>query len=530
MPIVSSKGLTPFTGSFKENELKHFYRRTHFGMSRMDLANHSSKTLAQMLSLTLTASPDPSPPVNHYENLITDPTTKEPTIPYGTTWVNTAPIKPEINGWKIRSFKSWLIQNFMKDDTITEKMTFFLHSFLPITHDVNDPRFLYFNYKTLRSNALGNFKTLIKQVTLDPGMLVFLNGDRNQKNAPDENYGRELQELFTVGKNFLPIYSEEDIRQSARVLTGYQIDYSTATYKFTPSRHDTNDKQFSSYYNNALITGRSGAAGETELDDLLNMIFAKNDVALHFCRKLYKFFVYYEIDETVETNVIVPLANLFRTGNYEILPVLQALFSSEHFFDSDTYGSMIKSPVDYILGQVKEMEISLPDNSNIETQYEIYADLLSYCSLLRQEPYDPPNVSGWEAYYQAPLFHETWITTDTIANRNKLSTYLVVGYTRRSFRVGMDLVGFTSKFSNPEDPNILIDEALAWLHTIPPTPELKAYLKTILLYGQSQDYYWSNWWSDHINDPTDVAKKKIVTDLLTLFYKYIIELAEYHLI
>lgn len=530
MPIVSSKGLAPYTGSFKANELKHLYRRTHFGMSRTDFNNHSSKTLAQMLSAILVATPEPAPPLNHYENLLSDPTTKEPAIPYGMTWVNTVPTKPEINGWKIRSFKSWLLMNFLSDDTITEKMTFFLHSFLPITHDVNDPRYLYFNYKMLRANCLGNFKTLIKSVSLDPGMLVFLNGDKNQKIAPDENYARELQELFTIGKDFTPIYSEDDIKQAAKVLTGYQINTVGPTYKFTSSRHDTSDKQFSSYYGNKIITGKSGAAGETELDELIDMIFANNDVALHFCRNLYKFFVYYEIDATVEANVIVPLANMFRTGNYEILPVLQTLFNSEHFFDTDTFGSMIKSPVDYMLGQVKEMEVKLPPNTNIETQYEVYNDLNSYCALLRQEPYDPPSVSGWEAYYQAPLFHETWITTDTVANRNKLSYYLIVGYTKRGFWVGTDLIDFTKKFTNPSDPNVLIDEALAWLHTISATPELKAFLKTILLFGQSQDYYWSNIWDDHINSPTDAVKKKRVTDLLSSFYKYILELAEYHLI
>jgi hypothetical protein len=191
---------------------------------------------------------------------------------------------------------------------------------------------------------------------------------------------------------------------------------------------------------------------------------------------------------------------------------------------------MIKSPVDYLLGQMKEMEVILPNNSNIETQYEVYADINSNCALLRQEPYDPPNVAGWEAYYQAPLFHESWITTDTIGNRNKISTAYLIGYTKRSFKISTDLVDFTKKFSNPENPNVLIDDALAYLHTIPPTPELKAYLKNILLYGQAQDYYWSNWWTDHINSPADTAKKKIVTDILTLFYKYIVELAEYNLI
>jgi len=529
MPIVSTKGINAYTGSFSEKELKHLLRRTNIGINRQMIQSYSGQTLSQVLNSILTLSPEPSPPLNYYENQINPTTYKESNIPYGTTWVNTTPTHPEINFLKIKSFKSWLIQNYFKDTTITEKMALFLHSFIPISHDVSDPRFLYFNYKMLRANSLGNFKTIIKNTLLDPGMLRYLNGDKNQKNSPDENLARELQELFTLGKGYSPIYSEDDIKAAAKVLTGYQINNTTATYTFNSTRHDSNNKQFSSFYNNTIITGKTGTAGEQELDDLLTMIFSKNEVALHFCRKLYGFFVYYDIDVVVEANVIKPLANIFRNSNYEILPVLQALFASEHFYDTDTYGSHIKCPIDYMIGQFKEMEIAMPDASNIETQYDVYFDVLSYASVLRQEPYDPPNVSGWEAYYQAPLMHENWITTDTIANRNKLSVYLLIGYTKRSFRVQADLINFTKGFSNPSDPNILINDAVAFLHTIPANSDLKAYLKTILLFNQSTESYWTDAWNNHINNPTDAAKKKIVTDLLMPFYKYIVELSEYQL-
>lgn len=529
MPIVSSKGLSAYTGSFGEKELKHLLRRTRFGISRQNVTAYNGQTLNQVLSTILTPSAEPAPPLNHYESII-DPAYKESSIPYGSTWVNTTPQFPEINFQKISSFRSWLAINYYNDTTITEKMALFLHSFIPITHDVGDPRFLYQNYKMLRANCMGNFKTVIKSSLLDSGLLKYLNGDVNQKNAPDENLARELQELFTLGKGFTPIYNETDVKEAAKVLTGYQIDRLTGLVKFTSSRHETANKTFSAYYNNTVITGKSGAAGQDELDDLLNMIFQKNDVALHFCRKLYGFFVYYDIDSTVESNVIVPLANIMRTNNYEILPVIQALFASEHFFDADTYGSHIKSPIDVIFGQFKEMEIALPNNSDLLQYYTVYSEMFTGSYVLRQLPYDPPNVSGWEAYYQKPLMHENWITTDTIANRNKFSVYYLIGYSKRSFKIGVDVINFTKGFSNPSDPNILIDDAVGFLHTIPLTNDLKAHLKTILLYGQAQDYNWTNAWNDHINNPTDTNKKKLVTDLLTLFYKYILELAEYHLI
>lgn len=524
MYIVSNKGLANFAGAFGTKETKHLLRRTQFGIQRQDTTRFNGQSLTQALNDILTLSPEPAPPLNYYQSIKNDSD-----VPLGQTWVN-AKQNPEINFLRVMSFKSWLIMNYFRDTTITEKMAIFLHSFIPISHDVGDPRLLYLNYKMLRANCLGNFKTIIKNSLLDGGILRYLNGDVNQKNSPDENLARELQELFTLGKGFTPIYNESDVKQAAKVLTGYQIDNNTANTIFNPNRHDTSNKTFSAYYNNTVIQGKTGMAGADELDELVNMIFQRNDVALHFCRKLYGFFIYYYIDDTVENNIIKPLADIMRNNNYEILPVLQAFFSSEHFFDTDTYGSHIKSPLDFLIGQFKEMAVAMPDNSDVLKQYEVYGDIVTYSALLRQNPYDPPNVSGWEAYYQKPLLHENWITTDTIANRNKLSVYLLIGYTKRTFRVQVDMINFSKGFSNPSDPNILITEALDFLHTIPATSELKAHLKTILLFGQSQDYYWTNAWNDHINNPNDATKKKLVTDLLTMFYKYILELAEYQLI
>src|SRR4051812_47350170 len=138
-------------------------------------------------------------------------------------------------------------------------------------------------------------------------MLRYLNGYLNTNTAPDENYGRELQELFTVGKgadNASPLFSEADVKAAARVLTGWTLNINTNSAVFIPSRHDTSNKPFSSYYNNTTVTGRTGTtAGDLELDDMLAMIFSNNDVALHICRKLYRWFVYYDIDAATETNV-----------------------------------------------------------------------------------------------------------------------------------------------------------------------------------------------------------------------------------
>src|SRR5205085_8302706 len=132
-----------------------------------------------------------------------------------------------------------------------------------------------------------------------------------------------------VGKdaNGNPQYTEDDVKEAARALTGWRNDLVGTTSAngynslFQSNRHDTNNKVFSSWYGNATITGQSGTAGANELDDLMNIIFQRTEVAEFICRKLYRWFVYYEIDAATETNVIQPLAVIFRSNNYDIIPV-----------------------------------------------------------------------------------------------------------------------------------------------------------------------------------------------------------------
>src|SRR6185436_6355689 len=209
-----------------------------------------------------------------------------------------------------------------QDRSLREKMTlFWANHFGTETVDVAISGFMYKHHNLLRQSALGNFKQLIKAVTIDPGMLRYLNGYLNTNTAPDENYGRELQELFTIGKdpvNNQAPYSEDDVKNAAKVLTGWRINGTTFVSFFDGNRHDATNKQFSAFYNNTIITGRTGANGALETDDLLTMIFTKNEVAEFIVRKLYRWFIYYKIDAAAETNVIQPLAAIFRSSNYDI--------------------------------------------------------------------------------------------------------------------------------------------------------------------------------------------------------------------
>jgi uncharacterized protein (DUF1800 family) len=388
----------------------------------------------------------------------------------------------------------------------------------------------YQNNQLLRSNCLKNFKSLVKDITLDPAMLIYLNGERNSKSAPDENYSRELQELFTLGKGPESKYTESDVIAGAKVLTGWRISRTTGIVYFESSRHDTSDKVFSSYFNNHTVNGKTGQEGTTELDDMLNMIFAQNEVANHIVRKLYRWFVYYEIDENTERNVITPLANIFRNSGYEIKPVLEALFSSEHFFDTANRGAIIKSPADLTLGITRTFDIPMPGADDYVDQYTAWNRLLSITALTQQDIGDPPSVSGWPAYYQIPQFHELWINSDTISNRNKISDALAAnGYSVGSTRLKIDPLHFAKKLDNASDPNLLINELIEMMHTLDVDQNQREFMKSILLSGQVNDDYWTQAWNEYLNDQNNTTKANIVSSRLSSLYKYLMNLSEFQL-
>jgi uncharacterized protein (DUF1800 family) len=193
------------------------------------------------------------------------------------------------------------------------------------------------------------------------GNAALPNGYLNIASAPDENYSRELLELFTIGKGPGSQYTENDVKEAAKALTGWQINGTTYTSFFNSNRHSAANKTFSSFFNNRVITGRTGTtAGQLELNDLLTMIFNTQECAKFIVRKFYRFFVYYVIDAATEANVITPLADIFRTNNYEIKPVLSTLLKSEHFFDKWNQGCFIKAPADHVIGAVREMNAQFP--------------------------------------------------------------------------------------------------------------------------------------------------------------------------
>ena len=528
-------GLQPYAGSFGAPELRHLLRRTLFGATKADMAYFSGKSVTEVINELLNpTAPLPAPPVKEYV-VAASTLVPDTNIAAGTTWVGDLNNDGTIASYRRASFKKWWVGNLVNQDrSIREKMTLFWHNhFATEMNDVSNAQYIYKHHHLLRTSALGNFKTLTKNVTLDPAMLVYLNGQLNTAAAPDENYAREIQELFCCGKGPDSLYSEADVKAAAKVLTGWRNNATTLIAYFTASRHDATNKTFSSFYNNTVITGRNSATGgEQELDDLLNMIFATQEVAKYMCRRLYRWFVYYDIDDTVEQNIITPLANLFRSSNYEILPVLDKLLKSEHFFDALSSGCVIKSPAELVIGFCRESEIAFQPDTDYFTNYGFYNYLVSWMNNMQQSIGDPPDVSGWKAYYQEPQFNEVWINSDTLPKRNQFTDTMVVsGYTFNSKKIQLDPLAYARTFSNPGDPNLFIAELTERLLGLDISATSKAQLKKdILLNGQSLDIYWTQAWDLYISTPTNAANTTSVRTKIRDLVKYLMNLAEYQLV
>lgn len=527
-----ASGLEPYAGKWDQRHASHLLRRALFGFSRADLAKALTLTASSCVDALLDAADtEPGPPLS------TDP--NDPT-PVGTTWTVSA-YDSTLNSTRRRSLQNWWMailagQGF----SLREKMTLFWHNHLATELDaVGDARYAWMHHSLLRANALGNFRDLIKRVTVDPAMLQYLNGDSNTNANPNENYGRELQELFTIGKgpeiaagNYTN-YTEDDVKAAARALTGWRDVRDADAAEFLAAKHDGKDKQFSAAYGNAVIAGRSGAdAGTQELGDLVDLIFAQAETAKYFCRKLYRWFVYYDIGADVEANVIAPLAEQLRKGGFEVKPVLATLLKSAHFHDAANQGCFIKTPLDVVAGGLRQMGIALPDGSDPLKQYALMQALVGEATRMGLEIGNPPNVAGWPEFYQIPVYYEAWINSDTLPRRVQYSDKLASAkgygyYTDKSF-LSADALGMAAATSDPGTAETIVAEWAALLFPIDPTDNQLKYLKDILLNGLP-DYEWGVEWDAYAAAPSDAAKIKPVETRLRALLTAMTEMAEYQL-
>lgn len=533
VPASIDLSLKRYKRSWSDIQAAHLLRRTLFGAKREDVAYFSQRSLKKTIrELIYTESAVPPPPINNYN----DDKYTDPEIAAGADWTVSVKYDGMNNFRRKNSFKSWWFGLMLRQDrSIREKMVLFWHNhFVTETNTVDNALFCYKYNVLLRQHALGNFKELVKAMTTEPAMLRYLNGYANTKKAPDENYGRELQELFTVGKGPGSHYTEMDVKAAARVLTGYTVNYKTYTSSFDPKRHDEGDKQFSGFYDNHVIRGVKGTTAIDELDQLIDMIFSREEVSKFICRKLYRFFVYHAIDATTEKNVIEPLAALFRKKGYAIQPVLETLLSSRHFFDAANYGAMIKSPVDLTVGLCREFNVLFPESAEYVDQYGFWEQVRNQAAGLQQNIGDPPNVAGWQAYYQEPEYDKLWISSDTLPKRNQFTDRMInYGFGRNGKKIGIDVIAFAAGLPHPENPDLLIADTVRSLYSVEvPAEELQAMKTSILLsglVGMASDHYWTNAWNNLQQKPDDKANRNVVTNKLKALFRHLMDKPEYQL-
>jgi uncharacterized protein (DUF1800 family) len=419
--------------------------------------------------------------------------------------------------------------------SIREKLTLFWHNHF-VAENPN-PHREYYYMDILRKNALGNFKELTKQITIDPNMLIYLSGNENQNTSPNENYSRELLELFTIGKGVsvgngdYTNYTEEDVVQIAKVLTGWRARWirheDPLNSYFTNNRHTEGSKTLSHRFNNAVIAEN----GANEYKDVIDVIFQQEECSRFITRKLYRWFVKETITDELETNIIEPLAKIVRDNNYDITPALKVLFSSEHFFEN-TF-CMIKSPVDLMLSVTKSLLYEAPKTS-VEDEYYFAYLLYLAATDLEQSIFHHPDVAGWKAYYQEPLFYRTWVNTYTLPKRLEFCKIIVTGgkltIDKKNYTVPplVPVLLVASKIENAEDPNMLIKELANQLFNYAISQNQVDNLKEFLIQGLP-DFEWTVEYSDYLANPSDNGLKASVESKLRNLIGTMVQMSEFQI-
>ena len=462
---------------------RHILSRTLFGFTKNDVDFALTKTLDDFVDNYLLANQ-------------TQPSTPT-TIDTNSEWVTLLydPTDPNNNTNFARYFTSliywWLNLMLNKGYSIQERLVLFLHNhFVSEANTVRIPQFMYLQNKLFRDYALGNFLALTKNVTIDPAMLLYLNGAQNTKNTPNENYARELMELFTLG---IGNYTEDDIHNSAKALTGWRINNGTLTSFF--------DKNFFADVTKTFL----GQTGNFGYEDIVNIIFShvdssSNPVAAQFiCRKLYKEFVYYQPHANGEI-YISQLADLFKTNNYELKPVLSTLLKSQFFHSPDIRGAKIKSPIHFLLTVLKQFSIN--------TNNDILAYVRSASALLSQDILNPPDVRGWQG-------QRNWISTTTYPQRNTITDSIINGRKIGTTTLKVDVVAYARTYSSSEKAVDFVNDVTAQLIQFPLSQTRKDELLQTMLDGAAV-YDWSTY------DPQAASR-------LSKFFKVLMRLPEYQL-
>ncbi len=440
-----STGLEPYVPLASEPwntdlvRIGHLLRRTTMMPVWADMVTLSASTPSDAVDLLLNTPSTPTRPAVA-DNVTTN------TDGLDTTLIGQLHAQWESDAAKLRTW----FANVLRDAgaTIVEKMTLFwsghfTSQFVAEESYVIAP-LLYRQNDHFRQHGLEKFNDLAMNMTLDGGMLAYLGGNLNSVGAPNENYGRELMELFTIG---LGQYTEGDVQNAARVLTGWRIaQYSNTPSPngifnsyFLPDQHDVGQKSVLgvSFPARDATTNTEYLVRREEIQKLIDTLFTvrAQAAATFICTKLYKFFVYSN-PLVPDMSVIQAMAALLIQNNFTIKPVMSALLKSAHFFDNANIGAQIKTPAEFAIGLARQIAPTLVIDSTMES--------------IDQTLFNPPNVSGW------PGWHD-WVTTTTYPLRSNAATTAIEGLDDAT------VTAFIKQFPNYTDAQKLVTQVAALL-------------------------------------------------------------------
>jgi uncharacterized protein (DUF1800 family) len=293
-------------------------------------------------------------------------------------------------GFELRAW--WLHEMLASPSPLTERMTLFWHNhFATSQQKVRAGQLMYRQNVLLRRESLGNFATLLHAVARDPAMLIYLDNAGSRRQAPNENFAREVMELFTLGEGH---YVEADVKEAARAFTGWSLDRDTGTFVYRRMWHDAGAK---------TVLGNSG---DLDGDAVIDILLARPQTAELIAAKLWRELVSPQPDAAE----VARWAQRFRDARYEVKPLLHAILTSEAFWSASNRASLIKSPVDLVVGTLRTFDIRSDD----------LRPAVFVSAALGQNPFSPPNVKGWPG-------GEAWIDSATLLGRKQFLERLFRG-------------------------------------------------------------------------------------------------------
>jgi uncharacterized protein (DUF1800 family) len=304
----------------------------------------------------------------------------------------------------------WWLERMRTDtDPLAEKLTLFWHGhFATSMQKVKDAYLMWRQNQTFREHARGNFGVLVKAMSRDPAMIQWLDLRESKAQHPNENFAREVMELFTLGEGH---YTEKDVTEGARAFTGYRIDPRNEGFLFQAFQHDSTPKQF---------LGTTISDGDQAID----VILQQPACATFIAHKLWTFFAF----EEPPAPLVAALAQTLRSHNYELRPVLRQMFASQEFYSPQAIQNQIKSPVQWVVQSTRQLDIPLPPK----------LPLMGSLKQLGQTPFAPPSVKGWDG-------GKAWISTSTLLFRYNLAGALVSGNIGAAFKRARGVIAANAK-------------------------------------------------------------------------------------